>query len=247
MTPGTFRIYLGAAPGVGKTFAMLNEGRRRKSRGTDVIVGFVETHGRPSTAEQIGDLEVVPRKVIEYKGATFEEMDVDAILARAPQVALVDELAHTNVPGSRNTKRCEDVQELLAAGITVISTLNIQHLESVNDVVEQITGVKQRETIPDAIVRRADQVELVDMAPGGDQAAHGARQHLSAGAGRCGARKLLPPGKSGGAARARASVGRRQGRGGARRLPRSSRDRPALGDDESGSSSRSPGRTTATA
>ena len=152
-------------PGVGKTFAMLNEGRRRKSRGTDVVVGFVETHGRPSTAEQIGDLEVVPRKVIEYKGATFEEMDVDAILARAPQVALVDELAHTNVPGSRNKKRCEDVQELLDAGITVISTLNIQHLESVNDVVEQITGVKQRETIPDAIVRRADQVELVDMAP----------------------------------------------------------------------------------
>ncbi len=165
MTPGTFRIYLGAAPGVGKTFAMLNEGRRRKSRGTDVIVGFVETHGRPSTAEQIGDLEVLPRKVIEYKGASFEEMDVDAILARAPQVVLVDELAHTNVPGSRNKKRCDDVQELLAAGITVISTLNIQHLESVNDVVEQITGVKQRETIPDAIVRRADQVELVDMAP----------------------------------------------------------------------------------
>ena len=165
MTTGTFRIYLGAAPGVGKTFAMLNEGRRRRSRGTDVIVGFVETHGRPSTEEQIGDLEVVPRKVIEYKGSTFEEMDVDAILARAPQVALVDELAHTNVPGSRNSKRCEDVQELLAAGITVISTLNIQHLESVNDVVEQITGVKQRETIPDAIVRSADQVELVDMAP----------------------------------------------------------------------------------
>ena len=165
MTAGTFRIYLGAAPGVGKTFAMLNEGNRRMGRGTDVVVGFVETHGRPSTEEQIGDLEVVPRKVIEYKGSRFEEMDVDAILARAPQVALVDELAHTNVPGSRNTKRCEDVQELLAAGITVISTLNIQHLESVNDVVERITGVKQRETIPDAIVRRADQVELVDMAP----------------------------------------------------------------------------------
>jgi two-component system sensor histidine kinase KdpD len=165
MKPGTFRIYLGAAPGVGKTYAMLNEGRRRRSRGTDVVVGFVETHGRPSTAEQIGDLEIVPRKVIAYKGATFEEMDVDAILLRAPQVVLVDELAHTNVPGSRNAKRCEDVEELLAAGITVISTLNIQHLESVNDVVEQITGVKQRETIPDAIVRKAGQVELVDMAP----------------------------------------------------------------------------------
>ena len=165
MKTGTFRIYLGAAPGVGKTYAMLNEGRRRRSRGTDVVVGFVETHGRATTAEQIGDLEIVPRKVIEYKGSTFEEMDVDAILARAPQVALVDELAHTNIPGSRNAKRCQDVEELLAAGITVISTLNIQHLESVNDVVEQITGVKQRETIPDAIVRKADQVELVDMAP----------------------------------------------------------------------------------
>ena len=165
MTNGTFRIYLGAAPGVGKTFAMLNEGRRREKRGTDVVVGFVETHGRPSTAEQIGDLELVPRRRIEYKGSTFEEMDVDAILARTPRVALIDELAHTNVPGSRHAKRWEDVEELLAAGITVISTLNIQHLESVNDVVEQITGVKQQETIPDAIVRRADQVELVDMAP----------------------------------------------------------------------------------
>ncbi len=165
MKHGTFRIYLGAAPGVGKTYAMLNEGRRRRGRGTDVVVGFVETHGRATTAEQIGDLEIVPRAVVEYKGSTFEEMDVDAILARAPQVALVDELAHTNIPGSRNAKRCQDVEELLAAGITVISTLNIQHLESVNDVVEQITGVKQRETIPDAIVRKADQVELVDMAP----------------------------------------------------------------------------------
>ncbi len=165
MKAGTFRIYLGAAPGVGKTYSMLSEGRRRHDRGTDVVIGFVETHGRPSTAEQIGDLEIVPRKVIEYKGTTFEEMDTDAILRRAPQVVLVDELAHTNVPGSRNTKRCEDVEELLAAGITVISTLNVQHLESVNDVVEQITGVKQRETIPDAIVRKADQVELVDMAP----------------------------------------------------------------------------------
>ena len=165
MKPGTFRIYLGAAPGVGKTYAMLNEGRRRRGRGTDVVVGLVETHGRATTAEQIGDLEIVPRKVIEYKGATFEEMDVDAILERSPEVVLVDELAHTNIPGSRNTNRCQDVEELLAAGITVISTLNIQHLESVNDVVEQITGVKQRETISDAIVRKADQVEIVDMAP----------------------------------------------------------------------------------
>jgi two-component system sensor histidine kinase KdpD len=165
MARGTLRIYLGAAPGVGKTFAMLNEGIRRKGRGTDVVVGFVETHGRRRTAEQIGGLEVVPRREIEYKGATFEEMDVDAVLARRPEVALVDELAHTNVPGSRNEKRWQDVEELLEAGVTVVSTLNVQHLESVNDVVEQVTGIRQRETIPDEVVRRADQVELVDMTP----------------------------------------------------------------------------------
>ncbi len=165
MARGTLRIYFGAAPGVGKTFAMLGEGRRRAERGTDVVVGFLETHGRPKTAEQVGVLEVVPRRQLEYRGATFEEMDVDAITARRPAVALVDELAHTNVPGSRHEKRWEDVEELLDAGITVISTLNVQHLESVNDVVEQITGVKQRETIADAVVRRADQIELVDMAP----------------------------------------------------------------------------------
>ena len=165
MARGTLRIYLGAAPGVGKTFAMLNEGRRRRDRGTDVVVGVVETHGREQTAAQIGDLEVVPRRTVDYRDATFEEMDVDAVLARRPGVALVDELAHTNVPGSRNEKRWQDVDELLDAGITVISTLNIQHLESLNDVVERITGIAQRETIPDEIVRRADQIELVDMSP----------------------------------------------------------------------------------
>ncbi len=165
MARGTLRIYLGAAPGVGKTFAMLGEGRRRFDRGTDVVVGYVETHRRPKTAAQVEGLEVVPRRQLEYRGATFEEMDVDAILARKPAVALVDELAHTNVPGSPREKRWQDVDVLLDAGITVVSTLNIQHLESVNDVVEQITGVKQRETIPDAVVRRADQIELVDMAP----------------------------------------------------------------------------------
>jgi two-component system sensor histidine kinase KdpD len=158
-------VYLGAAPGVGKTFAMLNEARRRRDRGTDVVVGFVETHGRVRTQEQIGDLEVIPRQLIEYRGSQFEEMDVDAILARNPQQVLVDELAHTNVPGSRHEKRWQDVEELLAAGIDVISTVNIQHLESVNDVVERITGVEQRETMPDEVVRRADQVELVDMSP----------------------------------------------------------------------------------
>src|SRR6476646_7016595 len=165
MARGQLRLYLGAAPGVGKTFAMLNEGLRRHGRGTDVVVGFVETHGRPRTAEQLGDLEVVPRRRIEYRGTEFEEMDVDAVIARRPDVALVDELAHTNVPGSGTEKRWRDVDRLLDAGIDVISTLNIQHLESVNDVVERITGVKQRETIPDDVVRRADQIGLVDMTP----------------------------------------------------------------------------------
>jgi two-component system sensor histidine kinase KdpD len=165
MARGQLRVYLGAAPGVGKTFAMLNEGWRRKTRGTDVVVGFVETHGRPTTAAQLRDLEVVPRRTIEYRGASFEEMDVDAVLARRPAVALVDELAHSNVPGSRNAKRWQDVEELLDAGIDVISTVNIQHLESMNDVVEAITGVTQQEKIPDEIVRRAEQVELVDQTP----------------------------------------------------------------------------------
>jgi two-component system sensor histidine kinase KdpD len=162
---GSLRIYLGAAPGVGKTYAMLNEGRRRAERGTDVVIGFVETHGRARTAEQIAGLAVVPRKRIDYRGTSFEEMDVDAVLERMPTVALVDELAHTNVPGSRNEKRWQDVEELLAAGIDVISTVNIQHLESMNDLVEEITGIKQHETIPDEFVRAADQVELVDATP----------------------------------------------------------------------------------
>ncbi|HEY5394922.1 MAG TPA: sensor histidine kinase KdpD [Trebonia sp.] len=160
---GQLRIYLGAAAGVGKTFAMLSEGHRREERGTDVVVAFAETHGRPQTAALIDGLEVVPRKRLEYRGAFFEEMDVDAVLARKPQIALVDELAHTNVPGSKNEKRWQDVTELLDAGIDVISAVNVQHLESVTDVVEQITGVVQRETVPDAVVRAADQVELVDM------------------------------------------------------------------------------------
>ena len=165
MGRGSLRIYLGAAPGVGKTFAMLNEGRRARDRGADVVIGLVETHGRALTAEQIGDLEVVPRKQLEYRGAVFEEMDVDAILARRPKRVLIDELAHTNIPGSRHAKRWQDVEEILDAGIDVISTVNIQHLESVNDVVERITGVVQRETVPDDVVRRAEQVELVDQTP----------------------------------------------------------------------------------
>ena len=148
MARGSLRIYLGAAPGVGKTYAMLNEGRRRRERGEDVVVGLVETHGRRPTAEQVGDLEVIPRKAVEYRGTTLEELDVDAVLARRPDIVLVDELAHTNAPGSRNEKRWQDIDQLLEAGIGVISTVNIQHLESLNDVVEQITGMRQQETVP---------------------------------------------------------------------------------------------------
>jgi len=159
------RIYLGAAPGVGKTYAMLNEGRRRRDRGTDVVVGFVESHGRGRTAEQIGDLEVVPPCLFPLEGSVVEEMDMDAVLRRRPQVALVDELAHQNANGARNSRRWRDIQELLDVGIDVISTLNIEHLESLSDVVEQITGRRQPETIPDEIVRCAEQVELVDMTP----------------------------------------------------------------------------------
>jgi two-component system sensor histidine kinase KdpD len=164
-TKGKLRIYLGAAPGVGKTYAMLQEAHRRKERGTDVVIGFVETHDRPHTEEQIGDLERVPPLQIPYKGVVLREMDTDGVLARHPQVALVDELAHTNVAGSRHHKRYEDVRELLDAGITVISTLNIQHIESLNDVIKQITGVAVRETVPDWVVNTSEQVELIDMAP----------------------------------------------------------------------------------
>jgi len=163
---GRFRIYMGAAAGVGKTFAMLDEGWRRHRRGADVVIGFVETHGRPRTAELIRDLEVVPRKVVEYRGGTFEEMDLDAVLARHPEVALVDELAHTNVPGSgRHDKRWQDVIELLDAGIAVITTVNVQHLESIADAVEHMTGARVRERVPDWVVRRADQLELIDSSP----------------------------------------------------------------------------------
>ncbi|MGW0712821.1 DUF4118 domain-containing protein [Streptomyces sp. NPDC002643] len=165
MARGKLRIYLGAAPGVGKTYAMLSEAHRRIERGTDCVVAFVEHHHRPRTEVMLHGLEQIPRRELGYRDGVFTEMDVDAVLARRPQVALVDELAHTNVPGSRNDKRWQDVEELLAAGIDVISTVNIQHLESLGDVVESITGVRQRETVPDEVVRRADQIELVDMSP----------------------------------------------------------------------------------
>jgi two-component system sensor histidine kinase KdpD len=160
---GRFRVYLGAAAGVGKTVAMLDEGWRRFQRGADVVVGFVETHKRPYTMEQLRDLPVVPRKQVEYRDSEWEEMDVDAIIARRPEVALIDELAHTNVPGSgRHGKRWEDVLEILEAGIAVVTTVNIQHVESLADAVERITGVGVRERVPDWVVRKADQLELID-------------------------------------------------------------------------------------
>ena len=163
---GKFRVYLGAVAGVGKTWAMLDEGWRRYKRGADVVIGFVETHGRAHTAQQIRDIPIVPRKQVDYRGTTFEEMDLAAVLARKPEVALIDELAHTNVPGSGpHPKRWEDVLEIIEAGISVVSTVNIQHLESVADAVQQITGVAVRERVPDWVVRRADQLELIDSSP----------------------------------------------------------------------------------
>ncbi|HVH53057.1 MAG TPA: histidine kinase, partial [Actinomycetota bacterium] len=159
------RIYLGAAPGVGKTYAMLSEGGRRKERGTEVVVAWAETYGRPHTMEMLNSLEVVPPISIEYRGRTFREMDAKAVMAGRPQVALVDELAHTNIPGSRRAKRWEDVLDLLSEGIEVITTVNVQHIESLNDVVADITGIRQRETVPDWVVDLADQIELVDMSP----------------------------------------------------------------------------------
>jgi two-component system sensor histidine kinase KdpD len=165
MARGELRIFLGAAPGVGKTYTMLEEAHRRAERGTDVVVALVETHGRKHTAAMLGDLEILPRRTVGYRGAEFTELDVDAVLARRPEVAVVDELAHTNIPGARHPKRWQDVEDLLAAGISVLTTVNVQHLESLNDVVTQITGVEQRETVPDDVVRAAEQVELVDMTP----------------------------------------------------------------------------------
>lgn len=162
---GELRIYLGAAPGVGKTYAMLGEAHRRLERGTDVVAAVVETHGRTKTADMLDGIEVIAPRYVPYRGGSFPELDVAAVLARRPQVVLVDELAHTNTPGSTNIKRWQDVEELLDAGITVISTVNVQHLESLNDVVAQITGIEQKETVPDSIVRQAAQVELIDITP----------------------------------------------------------------------------------
>jgi two-component system sensor histidine kinase KdpD len=157
------RIYIGAAPGVGKTYTMLRDGHALRASGLDVIVGFVETYDRPDTHAQLKDLEVVPRRKVEYRGTTMEEMDVEAIIRRRPKVCMVDELAHTNVPGSRHEKRYEDVLELLDAGIHVITAVNIQHLETLNDAVAKATGVRVRETVPDTFLDRADEVINVDV------------------------------------------------------------------------------------
>ena len=162
---GVFKLFLGYAPGVGKTYSMLSEAIRRQSRGEDVVVGVIETHGRKATQELAARMETVPRKKINYKGTIFEEMDVDAILERRPQVVLVDELAHTNIEGSKHHKRYEDVFELLEANIDVVSTMNVQHLESVTPMVHKITGVVVRETVPDWVLKRVDEIVLADVTP----------------------------------------------------------------------------------
>ena len=162
---GRLKIFVGAAPGVGKTYEMLQQARARKQDGYDIVVGVVETHGRKETEALLGALEIIPRRRLEYKGQSLEEMDLDAIIARHPQIALVDELAHTNAPGSRHPKRYLDIEELLSRGIDVYTTVNIQHIESLNDVVAQITHVRVRETVPDSVFDRADAIELVDLTP----------------------------------------------------------------------------------
>jgi two-component system sensor histidine kinase KdpD len=172
---GRLRIYLGMAPGVGKTYRMLEEGHRRVARGTDLVVGFVEPHGRPHTIELLDGLEIVPRRRIEYRGVVVEEMDTDAVIARDPTVALIDELAHTNVPGSPRAKRWEDVEVIRDAGIHVVSTMNVQHLASVSDAVATITGAPVNERLPDEVLLRADEIELVDMSP------HALRQRMKHG------------------------------------------------------------------
>lgn len=164
-TTGLLKLFLGYAPGVGKTYSMLSEAIRRMSRGEDVVIGVIETHGRRVTAELASKLEAVPRKEIEYKGTTFHEMDVDAILARKPQVAIVDELAHTNIDGSKHRKRYEDVLELLDARIDVLSTMNVQHIESLGPSVLQFTGIQVRETVPDWLMKRVDEIVLADVTP----------------------------------------------------------------------------------
>ena len=164
-TRGTFKLFLGYAPGVGKTYSMLSEAIRRHQRGEDVVVGVVEAHGRPRTAELAAQLEQIPRKQIEYKGVVFEEMDLDAVIARRPQIVLIDELAHTNIEGSKHRKRYEDVLDVLAANIDVLATMNVQHIESVAPTVQSVTGIQIRETVPDWMVQRADEIVMADLTP----------------------------------------------------------------------------------
>src|ERR1700734_949357 len=164
-TRGTFKLFFGYAPGVGKTYSMLSEAIRRHQRGEDIVIGVVEAHGRPRTAELAEQLEKVPRKTIEYKGVPFEEMDLDGIIARHPQIVLIDELAHTNIEGSKHRKRYEDVLDVLAAGIDVLATMNVQHIESVAPTVQSVTGVPIRETVPDWVVQRADEIVMADLTP----------------------------------------------------------------------------------
>ena len=198
---GRLKIYLGFAAGVGKTYEMLQEGNRLRRQGIDVVIGYVEPHGRPETIAQIGELEQVPRRHIEYRSIVLEEMDVDAVIQRRPTITLVDELAHTNAPGSRNAKRYQDVEEILRAGINVISTLNIQHLESLHDIVERATGVRVKERLPDYVVTMADQIVNVDLSAE-DLRERLQRKNLPGRAGRNGAGELLRAGEAHAAPRA---------------------------------------------
>ena len=210
--PARLRIYIGAAPGVGKTYHMLNDAYLKRQQGEDVVIGLVETHGRKETAEQIRDLEIVPLRVIPYRGVELKEMDVDAILARRPQTVVVDELAHTNVPGSKNRKRYEDVLELLDAGIDVWTAVNIQHLETLNDAVNRSANTVIRETVPDSFFKRADEVLNVDITDRRAAAAPAAGQDLRAGKSRAVSCQFLPQRQSEHAARAVAAHDSRAGR-----------------------------------
>jgi two-component system, OmpR family, sensor histidine kinase KdpD len=165
MKMGRLKIYIGAAPGVGKTFHMLRDAHELKAKGVDIVIGLVETHGRAATEAEIKDLEIIPKKTIHYKGKELQELDVDAIIKRNPDVVIIDELPHTNVPGSKNKKRYEDIQDILKAGIHVWTAMNIQHLESVRDIVQQVTGVQVNERIPDSILKKADEIEIIDVSP----------------------------------------------------------------------------------
>ena len=204
------RIYIGAAPGVGKTYTMLEEAHALRRGGLDVVIGFIETHGRADTEAHVAGLEVIARKKQAYKGVVLEEMDLDAILARKPQICIVDELAHTNVPGSRHEKRYQDVLDLLEHGISVLTAVNIQHLETLNDAVGRVTGVRVRETVPDTFVDRADEVINVDTTVEELRTRLKRGQDLQAGEDRAGAGQLLSRRQSVDVARARAAGGRRR-------------------------------------